>query len=303
MNFAGDKNIKGALVNKGNALSQHEIFRSDNINICWNEMFFNQNNKIRIHEKGKFMELHFQFNGYCKTLNSGKKPLCTMFPNSQSIFYINNFECEHVVHKDNFNPFSFFEIKLGYDAVKKIFPEELWNELNFARVLLCGTTSFIGSVKPITPQMRCIIYNMCNCPFKGVMADTYLEAKVIELFLLQVESHKPTQNNDLKKDEIDKLIVIKEFIDKNYHKRIRIVDLAKIAGTNQQMLKTGFKRLFGTTIFAYYNDLRMEKAKYLLLDRGKRVAEVSDEIGYKNPQHFTVAFKKKFGLLPSDLKG
>ena len=60
--------------------------------------------------------------------------------------------------------------------------------------------------------------------------------------------------------------------------------------------------MFHTTIFAYYNGLRMERAKYLLMDSGKSISEVSDEIGYKNPQHFTVAFKKKFGLSPKNFK-
>jgi AraC-like DNA-binding protein len=46
----------------------------------------------------------------------------------------------------------------------------------------------------------------------------------------------------------------------------------------------------------------MERAKYLLMDSGKSISEVSDEIGYKNPQHFTVAFKKKFGLSPKNFK-
>jgi AraC-like DNA-binding protein len=29
--------------------------------------------------------------------------------------------------------------------------------------------------------------------------------------------------------------------------------------------------------------------------------EISDKIGYKNPQHFSTAFKKKFGISPSAL--
>ena len=73
-------------------------------------------------------------------------------------------------------------------------------------------------------------------------------------------------------------------------------------GTNQQTLKKGFKELFGTTIWGYYNNLRMETAKDLLINQEKSIAEVADNIGYKNPQHFTVAFKKKYGILPSILK-
>lgn len=277
-----------------------EIWSSDNLIINWCEMLFDTENKIQVQEEGEFMELHFQFNGLSKTLSNGKEIIMT--PNSQGIFYVNNFTGEHLHYKDNFNPYSFFEIKLEREAIKKFFPEELWYELGFIRDLFYGTTFSTNSIKPVSPQMRGVIYNMCNCPFKGIMRKMYLEAQITELFLLQVESHKPLKNNNIKKKDIDKLIATKEFIDKNYRKRIRIIDLAKIVGTNQQLLRTGFKALFGTTIFGYYNDLRMEWANHLLVNKDKLVAEVADEIGYKNPQHFTVAFKKKFGVLPKDLK-
>jgi AraC-like DNA-binding protein len=44
----------------------------------------------------------------------------------------------------------------------------------------------------------------------------------------------------------------------------------------------------------------MDKAK-LLLKEGKPVREVAFEVGYKNAHHFTTAFKKKFGYLPSKI--
>jgi AraC-like DNA-binding protein len=46
----------------------------------------------------------------------------------------------------------------------------------------------------------------------------------------------------------------------------------------------------------------MEKAKEILSKRGMNISEVAYEVGYKNPQHFTVAFKKYFGYVPSKLK-
>ncbi len=42
----------------------------------------------------------------------------------------------------------------------------------------------------------------------------------------------------------------------------------------------------------------MEKAKNILLNNKISVSEVSEIIDYKNPQHFSSAFKKKFGISP-----
>ncbi|MEE9362234.1 MAG: helix-turn-helix domain-containing protein [Cellulophaga sp.] len=47
----------------------------------------------------------------------------------------------------------------------------------------------------------------------------------------------------------------------------------------------------------------MEEAKKMLLEQNLSINEISDRIGYKNPQHFSTAFKRKFGMIPSRIKG
>ncbi len=46
----------------------------------------------------------------------------------------------------------------------------------------------------------------------------------------------------------------------------------------------------------------MNEARRLLLSGEMNIAEVADTVGYKNPNHFTTAFKKYFGFVPSELK-
>jgi AraC-like DNA-binding protein len=46
----------------------------------------------------------------------------------------------------------------------------------------------------------------------------------------------------------------------------------------------------------------MEKVRNMLMEERMNVADVAYAVGYKNPQHFTTAFKRKFNILPSDLK-
>ena len=47
----------------------------------------------------------------------------------------------------------------------------------------------------------------------------------------------------------------------------------------------------------------MERAQAMLVEEGMTVAEVSERVGYKNPQHFSTAFKRKYGYPPKALKG
>lgn len=263
-------------------------------------MCFERESTIEVYDSGEFIELYFQFNGLSETRHDGGK--IEMLPNSQGVFYVNNYTMEHKQFKKEEKPLSFLEIRLGVDIVKNMFPEELWKKQHFMKKLFTDTSIPVDPMKPISPHMKSIIWNMCNSPFKGIMLHTCLEAQITELFLLQAESHTLTNHNALRKKDHEIIVAAKDFIDNNYLQKLHVADLAKEVGTNQQSLRSGFKTLFNTTIFDYYNNLRMEHARHLLLDKGELVADVADAIGYKNPQHFTIAFKKKFGTLPSELK-
>lgn len=78
--------------------------------------------------------------------------------------------------------------------------------------------------------------------------------------------------------------------------------LAREFGTNTHKLMTLFKKTFDTSIFDYLNMLKMNHAKRMLEEQGCYVSEVARELGYKNPHHFTAAFKRRFGVCPSQLK-
>ena len=60
--------------------------------------------------------------------------------------------------------------------------------------------------------------------------------------------------------------------------------------------KKGFKEMFGSIIFDFYQSQRMEHAKYLLYEKGLSVTEVSALLGYSSISHFSTAFKKHTGI-------
>ncbi|MEM6437389.1 MAG: helix-turn-helix transcriptional regulator, partial [Cyanobacteria bacterium P01_D01_bin.115] len=63
-------------------------------------------------------------------------------------------------------------------------------------------------------------------------------------------------------------------------------------------LKRGFKEVFGSTVFDYLRDRRMEKARQLLLDGQLKVATVARVVGYHSPTSFNAAFKQSYGVSP-----
>ncbi|MFN3987327.1 MAG: helix-turn-helix domain-containing protein [Rhodocyclaceae bacterium] len=79
-----------------------------------------------------------------------------------------------------------------------------------------------------------------------------------------------------------------------------IAELARAVGMNQCKLKAGFKKLFGSSIYALFQEERMNRAQELL--QLHNVTETAVILGYTNISHFSSAFQKQFGFLPSRVR-
>ncbi len=130
----------------------------------------------------------------------------------------------------------------------------------------------------------------------------FLEAKILEILSLQLErlENKQITHEDFSHEDIARLQNARDLVEINMQTPCSLIDLARKTGLNDFKLKKGFKALYGHTVFGYLAELRMEMASRLLKE-GKSVSEVAEAVGYKNPHHFTAAFKKRFLLLPSQV--
>jgi AraC-like DNA-binding protein len=198
------------------------------------------------------------------------------------------------------------EIELSLDFLRRIFNNDLEVLRDFGKNIERNYPAIMGNRSfPITPVMKHILAQIRDCRYAGTLKRLFVEAKVIELLTLQISQINALQTNKkvLKKGDIDKLNEIKELLLKNIHSPYSIEELSKIAGINRTKLQEGFKELFGTTIFGYITDIRLEEARRSILDGSGEttIAEIAAKSGYKNPQHFTAAFKRKFGFLPKEV--
>jgi AraC family transcriptional regulator len=99
----------------------------------------------------------------------------------------------------------------------------------------------------------------------------------------------------------EKIIRAREILLSQIGEPLTIKALSRKVAINECYLKKGFKEMFGTTIFDFYQGQRMEHARYLLYEKGLSVTEVSVMLGYSSISHFSTAFKKHTGLKPCEL--
>jgi len=101
------------------------------------------------------------------------------------------------------------------------------------------------------------------------------------------------------KQDRECLIAASELILQNPAMHFTIEELAAKVQLNREKLKYGFKQLYGTGVYEYQVQLRMELAKTLLLDDDKPIKEIAWKCGYEESSSFSKAFKRLNKLSPS----
>jgi AraC-like DNA-binding protein len=156
---------------------------------------------------------------------------------------------------------------------------------------------------PFNSEIQWAIHEIKNCKYSGSMKKMYLEAKIKELLIFQLESLKqfeckaPVDEKDYKK-----LLEAKRILEHNFTNAPSLVELSRLISLNEFKLKKGFKACFETTVKSYVTKLRMEYAKKMFKNKNSNVGEVAYKCGYKDVSHFSAAFKTFYGFTPMDFR-
>ncbi|MEM6453361.1 MAG: AraC family transcriptional regulator [Cyanobacteria bacterium P01_D01_bin.105] len=152
----------------------------------------------------------------------------------------------------------------------------------------------------ISPMQRQILQQIFQCPFQGLTQQIYLEAKVLELFALQLEQlNGSSKTNKLPTDDVDRIYHARDILISNVTKPPSLAELARQVQLNERKLKQGFRQVFNTTVFGYLYNYRMEQAQQLLQTGQLNIQQTACRVGYASRSSFVAAFKKKFQVPPS----
>ncbi len=151
-------------------------------------------------------------------------------------------------------------------------------------------------------EMSIVISEMIDVKKQGHVKQVFLYAKALELLCLyfskeaqQGNASCPYINNE---DSIKKIKEAKDILIAEMKDPPKTMELAKRVGLNEHRLKEGFRSIYGTTLFNYLLDYKMNKSRRLLDSGNYNVKELAYDLGYSNPSHFISAFKNKFGITP-----
>jgi len=96
-------------------------------------------------------------------------------------------------------------------------------------------------------------------------------------------------------------IDIMEFMNENYMYEFSMEELAHYTGRSLATFKRDFKKISDLPPEKWLIRKRLEVAYAKMKEGGKKVVDVYAEVGFKNPSHFSTAFKKQYGIPPTGI--
>ncbi|MCC6635907.1 MAG: helix-turn-helix transcriptional regulator [Chitinophagaceae bacterium] len=160
---------------------------------------------------------------------------------------------------------------------------------------------------PVCNKKRNVLDALLNHSYTGALENIFINAKIHELLLYSLDCLVDEKEDGFTckflADERSRQAIYdaRDILLKHIGDPLTIKELSRKVAINECYLKKGFKEIFGTTIFDFYQQQRMEHAKYLLYEKSLSVTDVSALLGYSSISHFSAAFKKHTGLKPCEL--
>ena len=174
-------------------------------------------------------------------------------------------------------------------------------DLNAIRQYICTENRCcILRSAPVVTHIFSELYTAHAVPDTG-----YLRLKVLEL--LHVLSYLKSRNDVHQTDYFNQHKVecarrTAELLTQELTVHHTIEKLAQEVGISATALKTCFKDVYGSSVYAYQKEYRLQLAQKLLTETDSTVAEIARRIGYENPNKFSSAFRQFFGMTPTQYR-
>lgn len=124
----------------------------------------------------------------------------------------------------------------------------------------------------------------------------------IDKLKISMYKSKIKENSDLDKGEERVISSIMRYMQEHLSEEISLSVLADVFHLNPQYISQLFKNEIGVGFLAYLTNIRIEKAKKLLLSTSLSVTEIAEHTGYSDYRVFTKVFKKTEGITPSQFR-
>jgi len=134
----------------------------------------------------------------------------------------------------------------------------------------------------------------------GKIAEAFADVKREELLIILLQA-QPELARVFFDFALPEKINLEEFMNRNYTFNVSIDRFAYLTGRSLSAFKRDFKTIFNETPNRWLVKKRLQEAHFLIGKKNQKASEIYLELGFEALSHFSFAFKKLFGLTPTQL--
>ncbi|MFS2718961.1 AraC family transcriptional regulator [Parabacteroides merdae] len=190
-------------------------------------------------------------------------------------------------------------LRVPYEAFENVLSDDCF----FLQHLKTGDPYFF--YESINMEMKILLQHLFNNNSDKKLNFELARARSWELFVLFADKffyQRKSHFKQIDRQVLQKLQQVKDFILNDLSSPKNIKELTLFSGMSATKLRASFKEVYGMSIYNFFQEHRMEKAKELLAEGDKSVSEIAYMLGYTHLGHFTGAFKQRYQCLPKDYK-
>ena len=130
----------------------------------------------------------------------------------------------------------------------------------------------------------------------GEYVNVCTAAYAVEFFIALAMSDLDQNKSATGREENERLYSycdrIDEYIEKNYSQPITMATISNLLMLHENYISRVYKRIRGESIMQHLLDVRMEKAKKLIMMNRYGIAEIAKMVGFRNSRYFITTFKR-----------
>ncbi len=120
-------------------------------------------------------------------------------------------------------------------------------------------------------------------------------ADIMQLIAFYIENSSIDSNARKKKDEIETVI---QYIKSHYREPVDLRQLSTLSNLSPNYLIRKFKGRTGYSPIQYANHVKIEMARFSIVNTDRPIGEIMEEVGFLDPAHFSKIFKQHSGYSP-----
>lgn len=189
-------------------------------------------------------------------------------------------------------PSAFLTVHFSYANVT--FIDGKWSIKEETPALPLDSAHELTDVYPIEEQFQ----KLADCWIAKLPGYEFVAKTILQQLIISITQNMNKQPRNFAISlKVEKII---QYMHQNIDRKISVPELSENVHMTPAYMSRAFKEATGYTIIEYFNKLKIEKSKELLIEGNKKIKEIARQLGFVDEFYFSKIFKKIEGVSPSE---